>query len=136
MPSFHSLKTPESPSFNTSGMNLMLVDDNADLLDFLQESMGTEFAEMMTVGSGSEAMKILKSGALPDIIVSDINMPDGDGYWLCSQIKQNIRYSHIPVVLLTARGEEQSKSDIYKIGADAYMAKPFETDTLVDCLVR
>ena len=129
------VKTPESPSFNTSGMKLMLVDDNADLLDFLQESMGPEFAEMMTVGSGSEAMKILKSGALPDIIVSDINMPDGDGYWLCSQIKQNIRYSHIPVVLLTARGEEQSQSDSYRIGADAFLAKPFDVETLLE-LVR
>ena len=89
----------------------------------------------MTVGSGSEAMKILKSGALPDIIVSDINMPDGDGYWLCSQIKQNIRYSHIPVVLLTARGEEQSQSDSYRIGADAFLAKPFDVETLLE-LVR
>ena len=79
-------------------------------------------------------MALLCSGKIPDIIASDVNMPDGDGYTLCRKLKENDRYNHIPVVLLTARGEQQSQSDSYKAGADAYMAKPFETETLVELI--
>ena len=59
-------------------------------------------------------------------------MPDGDGYRLCKEIKENEKFSHIPVILLTARGEEQSQSDSYRVGADAFLAKPFETETLLE----
>ena len=125
---------PESSSFNTSEMKIMLVDDNQDLLDFLKESITAEFAEIYTATSGNKAMALLCSGKIPDIIVSDVNMPDGDGYTFCKKLKQDNKYNHIPVVLLTARGEQQSQSDSYKAGADAYMAKPFETETLVELI--
>ena len=57
-------------------------------------------------------------------------MPDGDGFSLCREIKKNEKYSHIPVALLTARGEEQSQSDSYRLGADGFLGKPFEIETL------
>ena len=112
----------------------MLVDDSQDLLDFLREALTGNFAEIITASSGNSAMSIIAGGKLPDIIVSDVNMSDGDGYKLCAELKANETYSHIPVVLLTARGEEQSQSDSYKVGADAFMAKPFEVDTLMELL--
>ena len=71
---------------------------------------------------------------MPDIIVSDVNMPDGDGYRLCQELKSNEKYSHIPLILLTARGEEQSQSDSYRMGADAFLAKPFEIETLTEMM--
>ena len=123
---------PDSTAFKTTDMKIMLVDDNQDLLDFLKEAMTAEFAEIYTATGGNNALSLLHSGKNPDIIVSDVNMPDGDGYTFCRQLKEDQKYSHIPVVLLTARGEEQSQSDSYKAGADAYMAKPFETETLVE----
>ena len=61
-------------------------------------------------------------------------MTDGDGYWLCNEIKQNNKYKHIPIVLLTAKGEEQSQSDSYKLGADSFLAKPFEIETLMELM--
>ena len=125
---------PESTYFNTSEMKIMLVDDNQDLLDFLKESISAEFAEIYTTTSGNKAMALLCSGKTPDIIISDVNMPDGDGYTFCKKLKQDDKYNHIPVILLTARGEQQSQSDSYKAGADAYMDKPFETDTLVELI--
>ena len=125
---------PENSAFNTSEMKIMLVDDNQDLLDFLKEAMVGEFAEIFTATGGNKAFSLISSGEMPDIIVSDVNMPDGDGYTFCSRLKSDEKYSHIPVVLLTARGEQQSQSDSYKAGADAYMAKPFETETLVELL--
>ena len=120
--------------FSTSGMRLMLVDDSRDLLEFMNEALCGSFAEIILASSGNKALQMLSSGRFPDIIVSDVNMPDGDGYQLCRELKENEKYSHIPVVLLTARGEEQSQSDSYRLGADAFMAKPFEVDTLMELL--
>lgn len=128
------ITAPESDSFNTGNMMLMLVDDNTDLLDFLREALCNEFKEIITAESGNEALRRMRSGRLPDIIVSDVNMPDGDGYQLCKEIKTNEKFSHIPIVLLTARGEEQSQSDSYRLGADGFIAKPFEMETLMELL--
>lgn len=125
---------PESQDFSTADMTLMLVDDNKDLLDFLHEALCAEFKEIITATSGNRAMSVIRAGRLPDIIVSDVNMPDGDGYRFCNEIKGNERFSHIPFVLLTARGEEQSQSDSFKMGADAFLSKPFEIETLMDAV--
>lgn len=126
------ISIPETESLSTARARLMLVDDNKDLLDFLCEALTGEFSEIMTASGGNKALSMIAGGKLPDIIVSDVNMPDGDGYKLCSELKGNEKFSHIPVVLLTARGEGQG--DSYKIGADAFMAKPFEVDTLLELI--
>lgn len=126
--------TDETGRFSTSDMSIMLVDDNLDLLEFLKEALCTEFSDVILATSGNMAMKTLNSGNLPDIIVSDVNMPDGDGFQLCHDLKSNDKFSHIPVVLLTARGEEKSQSDSYRAGAEAFMAKPFEIETLMELL--
>ena len=120
--------------FSTKGIRLMLVDDNQDLLDFLREALSQDFAEIITVTGGKAAIKALSDGKAPDVIVSDVNMPEGDGFWLCSELKKNEKYSHIPFVLLTARGEDQSQSESYRLGADGFLAKPFETETLMELI--
>ena len=122
-------------SFSTTGISLMLVDDNQDLLDFLREALCQDFAEIVTVTGGVAAIRALTDGKSPDIIVSDVNMPEGDGFWLCNELKKSEKYSHIPFVLLTARGEDQSQSESYRLGADGFLAKPFETETLM-ALIR
>lgn len=129
------ITVPETRSIDTSGMTLMLVDDNADLLDFLKESLQSEFREILLASSGNKALKMLESGNIPDLIVSDVNMSDGDGYKLCKEIKDREKYSHIPVVLLSAHRQEESQNESYKIGAEAFLPKPFEIDTLLE-LVR
>ena len=120
--------------FSTRSMRLMLIDDNKDLLDFLKESLNQDFAEIITATGGRDALKKMSNSKLPDIIVSDVNMPDGNGFWLCNELKNNERYSHIPFVLLTARGEDQSQSESYRLGADGFLAKPFETETLTELI--
>lgn len=129
------ITVPETRSIDTSGMTLMLVDDNADLLDFLKESLQSEFREILLASSGNKALKMIESGNIPDLIVSDVNMSDGDGYKLCKEIKDREKYSHIPVVLLSAHRQEESQNESYKIGAEAFLPKPFEIDTLLE-LVR
>lgn len=126
--------SPVEDDFSTSGMRLMIVDDSQDLLDFLREGLCQDFAEIISVTGGNKALKELSSGKLPDIIVSDVNMPDGDGFSLCREIKQSEKFSHIPVVLLTARGEDQSQSESYKLGADGFLAKPFDLETLMELI--
>lgn len=120
--------------FNTKGMRLMLIDDNNDLLDFLKEALHQDFAEIITMTGGKAALAEMTHGKLPDIIVSDVNMPDGDGFWLCNEVKGNDRLSHIPFVLLTARGEDQSQSESYRLGADGFLAKPFEIEALMELI--
>lgn len=128
------VNVPETESFSTAGMTIMLVDDSQDLLDFLKEAMAQDFAEIITLQSGNKAYAYLSAEKMPDIIISDVNMPDGDGFRLCRKIKEDKRYSHIPVILLTARGEQQSQSDSYRVGADAFLAKPFEIETLLEMI--
>lgn len=78
---------------------------------------------------GEEALRICRESH-PDIVVSDIQMPRMNGYKLCKHIKEDLEISHIPVILLTARNDEESKTFGYKNGADAYQTKPFEVDIL------
>ena len=118
----------------TSNMKIMLVDDNQDLLDFLKEALEQHFAEIITATGGKQAMRILENSKLPSIIISDVNMPEGDGFWLCNELKNNQKYCHIPIILLTARGEDQSQSTSYRLGADAFLAKPFEIETLIELI--
>lgn len=108
---------------------LLLVEDNNDLRqelgDFLSRYYHTEQAE-----DGVVALEMAKYLS-PDIIVSDVIMPGMDGFELCKQIKSNVETSHIPVILLTARTDDTSKSEGYSFGADSYLTKPVSLDLLL-----
>lgn len=99
---------------------MLVVDDNQDLIDFLRDTMKVHFKQVYTAADGVEALEIVRRYQ-PDIVVSDVMMPRMNGYELCKQIKENIDISHIPVILLTARDDEQSQLHGYKIGADGYL---------------
>lgn len=116
-------------SFIANHHSILLVDDNEDLITFLKESFEGKFGNIITAKDGEEAIA-LATQHCPDIIVSDIMMPRKNGYELCREVKQNIEISHIPVVLLTARGDLPSEMQGYNNGADAYLSKPFEIDVL------
>ena len=124
----------EAMDSNTLKCRLMLVDDNQDLLDFLQESLAGYFKEIITATGGDMALNIISTGKHPDLIVSDVNMPDGDGYTLCKALKGNEKFSHIPIILLTALSNTKSQNDSYRAGADASLSKPFELDTLMEMI--
>jgi YesN/AraC family two-component response regulator len=112
----------------------MLVDDSQDLLDFLKEALQGDFTNIITKTSGNSALKAINTGKLPDIIVSDINMPDGDGFSLCRELKGSEKYNHIPIILLTAQGEDKSQSESYRVGAEGFIEKPFEVETLLEIM--
>lgn len=113
----------------TDNYTLLLAEDNTELINFLKETLRDQFKQIYTATNGKDALQIVKDKQ-PDILVSDIMMPQMDGYELCKAIKEDIEISHIPVILLTARDDEKSRSLGYKNGADGYLVKPFDMDTL------
>ena len=119
--------------FNTESYSLLIVDDNQDLIDFLKHALKENFREVLTATDGVEALQMIRKYQ-PDLVVSDIMMPKMDGYELCRQIKEDIEISHIPIILLTARDDDQSRLQGYKISADAYLTKPFEVDILLELI--
>lgn len=106
----------------------MLVDDEEDMVDFLGRTLKPTYT-VFTAGNGHEALDVLNREAV-QLVVSDVMMPEMDGFALCKAIKSNFRYSHIPVVLLTAKNTVQSKVAGLELGADAYIEKPFSKEHL------
>ncbi len=124
---------PEESNFDTSSHCVLVADDNPDLTEFLKKSLGEYFKRVIIASDGMEALQLSKSH-IPDIIVSDVMMPKMNGYELCKKIKEDITISHIPIVLLTARDDKQSRLSGYKNGADAYLTKPFEIEMLMEII--
>lgn len=107
---------------------LLLVDDNNDIRNYIELHFSTEF-QVLTAINGLEGYH--KAVAMiPDVIISDIMMPDIDGIELCRRLKTDERTSHIPVILLTARRSDESRIEGYETGADAYITKPFNQQVL------
>jgi DNA-binding response OmpR family regulator len=107
---------------------LLLVDDNEEILEFLEHELEEKYSVIKAL-TGVEAMSILNEDAV-QLVVSDIMMPEMDGFQLCKAIKTNFEYSHIPVILLTAKNTLQSKIEGLELGADAYIEKPFSPEYL------
>lgn len=122
---------PEQQEENKTAQShtLLIVDDNKDLTDYLATALKDRFKTIWVAADGEEALRLCREKR-PHIVVSDIQMPHMNGYDLCKQIKEDLEISHIPVILLTARNDEESQLYGYKNGADAYITKPFEVSML------
>ncbi|HEX8014308.1 MAG TPA: ATP-binding protein, partial [Flavobacterium sp.] len=107
---------------------LLFVDDNNDFCEFIKDSLGDTYM-VITANNGQKALELLNEFNV-SIIVSDIMMPVMDGTELCKQVKTNIYWSHIPVILLTARTAEEYILEGLQLGADDYITKPFNFDVL------
>jgi signal transduction histidine kinase/ligand-binding sensor domain-containing protein/DNA-binding response OmpR family regulator len=107
---------------------LLIVEDNDELRDYLKTIFSSY--SLMVAADGKEGVA-LATEQVPDIIVSDIIMPEMDGIGLCARVKSNLITSHIPVILLTAKSDIQHKIKGIETGADAYIEKPFDTEYLM-----
>ena len=107
---------------------VLLVDDNEEILEFLEHELEEKYAIIKAL-HGQEALEFLKENAV-QLVISDVMMPVMDGFELCRAIKTNFDYSHIPVILLTAKNTLQSKIEGLELGADAYVEKPFSPEYL------
>lgn len=108
---------------------LLLVDDEEEILNFLERILCTKYT-ILKAANGAEALKLLHTEAI-QLIISDIMMPVMDGFELCKKIKSDFEHSHIPVILLTAKNNVQSKVQGLDLGADAYIEKPFSKEHLM-----
>lgn len=107
---------------------LLLVEDNEDLLGLMVKLLGAEYI-IHTATNGKEALGVLEEEDI-DLIVSDVMMPVMDGIELCRNIKANFDTSHIPLILLTAKKQEEDRVEAYESGADAFITKPFNLSVL------
>lgn len=108
---------------------LLIVEDNKDILEYLTSSFVTDF-DTLTAENGKDGLA-LALDKIPDIIISDIMMPKMDGNEMCHILKEDVRTSHIPIILLTAKDSMEAKEEGYKSGADSYITKPFTRSLLL-----
>ncbi len=110
--------------------SVLVVDDEQDLLSLLDFNLrGAGFETLLTT-TGEEALSLLRR-RVPDIVVLDLMLPDIPGTEVCRQMKADPRTRHVPVVMLTAKGEEVDRVVGFELGADDYVTKPFSVRELV-----
>ncbi|MDR0347974.1 MAG: response regulator [Tannerella sp.] len=119
----------ESPNSTQKQMTILIVEDHMDMQHFLQKLLSTQY-NVYLADEGKQALHILDRINI-DLIVSDILMPKIDGLTLCQTVKTCIKYSHIPVILLTAKSDLKTKIEGMEAGADAYVEKPFSSTFLL-----
>lgn len=125
----HLNPEPDMKSAQRANLPLLLiVDDNEDFCEFIT-SLFYEDYRIVIANDGEEGYSIVLD-QLPDIILCDVMMPKMDGYEFCRQVKGDIRTSHIPIILLTAKSSEENKYSGIEAGADDYISKPFNIDML------
>ena len=108
---------------------MLMVDDSADMCRFVRDYFRGEY-NVLTASDGELALQTLEENDSIDLVVSDVAMPKMDGLELCKRIKTDLRWSHIPVILLTGRTGEQMEVEGLKQGADDYITKPFNVEKL------
>ncbi|WP_316804050.1 two-component regulator propeller domain-containing protein [Pedobacter nototheniae] len=114
---------PSEQAIANKGYNLLLVEDNAEVRNFIRSSLQNNY----TVNQSEDGLQGWQSAieTIPDLIISDVMMPNMDGLELCRKLKTDERTSHIPIILLTARSAYVHQINGFENGADAYIMKPF-----------
>ena len=118
----------ESNVVDDDAYKLLIVEDNVELLMLMNQLLSTRY-HVKTASNGKEALKIIKKEEL-DIIISDVMMPVMDGLTLTKRIKGDPNYQHLPIILLTAKTQEEDRNEALQIGADSYVTKPFKMSDL------
>lgn len=111
---------------------LLVVEDSLEMQAFVVKQLSSEY-QVLTAMNGVEALKILEGNTV-HLVISDIMMPEMDGLELCERLKSELDYSHIPIILLTAKTTLQAKIEGMKLGADVYIEKPFSVEYLKVCV--
>jgi signal transduction histidine kinase/ligand-binding sensor domain-containing protein/DNA-binding response OmpR family regulator len=116
--------TPQVKELTKSqSYKLLILEDNLELLAYLKEELKDDYV-IHAATNGVDGLK-MATEILPDVIITDVIMPQMDGFEFCKQIKSNIKTSHIPLLMLTAKARIDNRMEGIELGADAYMIKPF-----------
>ena len=125
-----STEYEEMPETSSSNKSVLIVEDNQEMLNFLRKVFIGAGYNVFIAGNGEEGLSII-SGNYVDIVISDVMMPGIDGVEFMKRVKEDVRYSHIPVILLTAKTRLEDKLSGLEAGADAYIEKPFSVEYLL-----
>ena len=118
-----STETPTDSPKEKRQEHILIVEDHADIRTYLRDELAMHY-RVSEAGNGQEALDILQEQEV-DLVLTDVMMPVMDGIKLCKHIKQNLRTSHIPVIILSAKGELNEQLEGLQVGADDYIPKPF-----------
>jgi signal transduction histidine kinase/DNA-binding response OmpR family regulator/ligand-binding sensor domain-containing protein len=118
----------EPASFENTKPTLLIVEDNPDVQTYLGKELGKEYSLIQEYDGKRGLAAAVKY--IPDIIVSDIMMPEMDGTEFCKALKSDENTNHIPLIFLTAKGSDENQIEGYNLGAEAYVLKPFNVDIL------
>ncbi len=119
---------PKALEKTASRSRLLLIEDNEDVIRYLSQFLEKTY-DLIAAHDGEEGINLALS-RVPDIIISDIMMPKKDGLEVCRTLKADFRTNHIPIILLTAKSDRDSRVRGLECGADAYLAKPFDRKEL------
>ncbi len=128
-PLAHLPKLPVNSEFKTEKPGLLLVEDNPDMQDYIVSLLNENY-NVHTADNGLQALEALKKKKT-DLIISDVMMPEMDGFTLLEKLKSQDIYRTIPVIMLTSLTEQEDKLSALTIGVDDYLTKPFVTDELL-----
>lgn len=110
---------------------ILIVDDERDLVSTLEYNLERDGFETRTALNAADALELVEREPIPDLVILDLMLPDMSGTEVCRQIRQNQKTADVPVVMLTAKGEEIDRVVGFEVGADDYVVKPFSVRELV-----
>lgn len=111
-------------------MNILVVDDKQSLSELVAQFLG-QAHNVTTMENGLAAISWLQQGNLPDLVITDLEMPEMDGFELIKRIKGSGVFSDIPIIVLSCRDSSSDRVECLRLGADDYMVKPFNPEELL-----
>ena len=110
---------------------ILIIDDEPDMIYAVQMQLEANGYNVITAGDGEEGLEEARNQK-PNLIILDLMLPKLDGYKICRLLKFDEKYRKIPIIMYTARGQEEDKNLGYEVGADIYLVKPFEPKVLLE----
>ena len=121
---------PANDQFKNGGMKILVVDDRQSLSDLVAQFLGRAY-HVTTVENGMQALGSLQGGNVPDLIITDLEMPEMDGFELIKQLKVTGLFSDIPIIVLSCRDSSADRIKSLQLGADDFLVKPFNPEELL-----
>ncbi|MDE5956333.1 MAG: response regulator, partial [Bacteroidales bacterium] len=123
-------KYKSAPSHPDGALKVLVVEDNAEMKVYIWNSLVSRY-EVRDASNGKEALQVISEGWIPDVIVTDLMMSQMNGIELINHVRADFATSHIPIVMITAKHEDDTHLKAMKYGADGYIAKPFAMELLI-----
>ncbi len=111
---------------------VLVVDDSPTIVKFVSFSLKNSGFDVLTASDGMDAIEKISSHTKPiDLVITDLNMPNVDGYELIATLRRNSKYREIPIIILSSEEEEEDKQRGIEVGASSYLVKPFKSTILL-----